>query len=394
MSKPLSHTNCVQCLAISATSPLAFGSWIQQLGHYHTSWMLYHASSPGPPPGQPRAVSLIVRTGNVVLLLSQGMQMIHAAQGTTPTQLGTRRRAHRSFTRLNLSPRHIPAPSPPRVPRQNQAPTLQAPQAPQPVPQRINTHNPSLLYASMPHLQDEEAEQGREVQLAEEGRQDAAVDLEVRLRNLYGTAHVGLCVRVSNVLIRIIGAGKRPPPPPGPAMRCAPATRTTVSALPTGHDAAGSPKRIPQRTTEHNPPPPLRNRTIQHRDSHSPQYARNYPQHPPIVSNALPACNAAKVSTRQYGTTFKPGYPPCHAPHPVPRNLRVPPICHLNPQERPSNARRPALLRKPQAPALPLPRKCALHTPATPLPVNPPGAGRTRAASSSRWKGTTTAALA
>lgn len=33
-------------------------------------------------------------------------------------------------------------------------------------------------------LQDEEAQQRREVQLAKQGRQDAAVDLQVRLRDL------------------------------------------------------------------------------------------------------------------------------------------------------------------------------------------------------------------
>lgn len=60
------------------------------------------------------------------------------------------------------------------------APTRVAPQPPAPV-----------RPPPPPHLQDEETEQWREVQLAEERRQDAAVDLQVRLRDLRAAAAAG-----------------------------------------------------------------------------------------------------------------------------------------------------------------------------------------------------------
>ena len=66
-------------------------------------------------------------------------------------------------------------------------------------------------------LQDEEAKEGREVQLAKQGWQDAAVDLQVRLRDLHartqaGRQVTGLSLRVAmarNLRLRDGQAGRQ-----------------------------------------------------------------------------------------------------------------------------------------------------------------------------------------
>ncbi len=49
----------------------------------------------------------------------------------------------------------------------------------------------ALLQACQGYLQDEEAKQGCEVQLAKQGRQDAPVDLQVWLRDLQACSRLG-----------------------------------------------------------------------------------------------------------------------------------------------------------------------------------------------------------